>query len=225
MTSLLMVVIVREAARLLLEGMPKSGLRILNIGFGIGMVCIDTSTSSTQPLSQPPPFIQIDKYFQDAQPAVHVIIEGHPTCLGWMRHTGWYDRPGVRVLEGRWQDFLPPKFDNTSGRSLAPPSSAERQPNTDGAGLLDIGKFDVVYFDTFEEGYRGHFAFIRHVPRLLRGPSSRFSFFHGHAAKNETAYNVRYNTFIDPPVFFFFRLMNFYLEKLAKNALSPRSNT
>ena len=30
--------IVRESARLLLEGMPKSGLRILNIGFGIGMV-------------------------------------------------------------------------------------------------------------------------------------------------------------------------------------------
>ena len=119
-----------------------------------------------------------------------------------MRHTGWYDRPGVRILEGRWQDFLPPKFDNTSGRSLAPSSSAERQSNTDSAGLLDIDKFDVVYFDTFEEGYRGHFAFIRHVPRLLRGPSSRFSFFHGHAAKNETAYSVRCNTFIDPPVFF-----------------------
>ena len=33
--------IVHETARLLLEGMPKSGLRILNIGFGIGMVRIN----------------------------------------------------------------------------------------------------------------------------------------------------------------------------------------
>ena len=32
-------VIVKETARLLLDGMPTKGLRILNIGFGIGMVC------------------------------------------------------------------------------------------------------------------------------------------------------------------------------------------
>jgi hypothetical protein len=35
------IIIVRETARLLLEGMPRSGLRILNIGFGIGMVHIN----------------------------------------------------------------------------------------------------------------------------------------------------------------------------------------
>jgi hypothetical protein len=38
----------------------------------------------------------------------HVIIEGHATCIGWMKHKGWYKKPGVRVLEGRWQDFLEP---------------------------------------------------------------------------------------------------------------------
>jgi hypothetical protein len=31
-------VIVKETARLLLDGMPTKGLRVLNIGFGIGMV-------------------------------------------------------------------------------------------------------------------------------------------------------------------------------------------
>lgn len=98
-----------------------------------------------------------------------------------MRRTGWYDRPGVRILEGRWQNFLsPPK------------------PNTDTIPI-DIGKFDVVYFDTFQEGYRGHFAFIKLVPRLLRGPSSRFSYFNGHAGKDETPYKVCY--FIYPHIF------------------------
>jgi hypothetical protein len=32
--------IVLETARLLLDGMPTTGLRVLNIGFGIGMVRI-----------------------------------------------------------------------------------------------------------------------------------------------------------------------------------------
>ncbi|KAH8113188.1 S-adenosyl-L-methionine-dependent methyltransferase [Phellopilus nigrolimitatus] len=128
---------------MLLEGMPSKGLRILNIGFGLGM---------------------IDTYFQEAQPASHVIIEGHPQALAYMRRTGWYAKPGVKVLAGRWQTFLGP-------------ACAEHERN------FDIGKFDIVYFDTFMEGYRGHHAFIRHVPRLLRGPGSRFSFFHGHGAK------------------------------------------
>ena len=138
--------------------------------------------------------MQIDQYFQDAQPAEHVIIEGHPTCLGWMRHKGWYDRPGVRVLEGRWQDFFLPKLDS----------------NADSAGPVDIGKFDVVYFDTFQEGYRGHFDFIRHVPRLLRGPGSRFSYFNGHASKHKTAYKVCCTYSLNPVFFFCLLPTNFY---------------
>ena len=90
-----------------------------------------------------------------------------------MRREGWYDRPGVRVLEGRWQDFFAPQT----------PESGNAKP-------FDIGKFDIVYFDTFQEGYYGHFSFIKHVPRLLRDQNSRFSYFNGHAAKRETAYEV-----------------------------------
>jgi protein arginine N-methyltransferase 2 len=113
-----------------------------------------------------------------------------------MRHTGWYDRPGVRILEGRWQDFFSLNFDNDTefvphhtdnSHAL---SLSERKSDADSTIPVDIGKFDVVYFDTFQEGYRGHFSFIKHVPGLLRGPSSRFSYFNGHAKKHETVYKV-----------------------------------
>ncbi|KIM35895.1 hypothetical protein M413DRAFT_14278 [Hebeloma cylindrosporum] len=149
--------IMRESARLLLEGMPKSGLRILNIGFGLGM---------------------IDSYFQDAKPAEHDIIEGHPGSLGFMRHKGWYDRPGVRVLEERWQKYFSESW---------PPPDLDAE---DAKRPFNIGKFDIVYFDTFQEGYSGHFSFIKHVPRLLRDQNSRFSYFNGHWAKQETAYEI-----------------------------------
>ena len=62
------ILIVHETARLL-EGMPKSGLCILNIGFGIGMVHIlDTFLPPLYFFPQSH-FVQIDQYFQDAQPA------------------------------------------------------------------------------------------------------------------------------------------------------------
>jgi protein arginine N-methyltransferase 2 len=166
---------VRETARLLLDGMPTTGLRVLNVGFGIGMVGINWTAFSFFRL-----YAQIDTYFQDAQPTEHVIIEAHPTCLGWMREKGWYDRPGVRILEGRWQDFFP--SDSESSEALL----CEQQPNEK---YMDIGKFDVVYFDTFEEGYSGHVAFIKNVPGLLRGPGSRFSYFNGHA-RGDIQYQV-----------------------------------
>jgi hypothetical protein len=115
-------------------------------------------------------------------------------CLTWMREKGWYDRPGVRILEGRWQDFFPFGSHETQSpneglamlrRNLL---LCGQQPNED--YMADIGKFDIVYFDTFEEGYRGHFEFIKNVPGLLRGPGSRFSYFNGHAGKGDTAYQV-----------------------------------
>jgi len=167
--------IMLKTAQLLLDGMPKSGLRVLNIGFGIGM---------------------IDTYFQEAHPAEHVIIEGHPTCLGYMKHKGWYDRPGVRVLEGRWQDIfrVPDDVDDSLSPQLADYAKSlypsKRDPSIDMTVPLDIGKFDIVYFDTFNEGYRGHFAFIKQVPRLLRGPNSRFSYFNGHGEKREMQYKI-----------------------------------
>lgn len=48
-----------------------------------------------------------------------------------MKNLGWYTKPGVKILEGKWQDFI---------------ESEE---------LLAIGGFDIVYTDTFSEDYKG----------------------------------------------------------------------
>ena len=60
-----------------------------------------------------------------------MIIEPHPDVLAHMRNTGWYERPGVTILEGKWQDFI---------------TSEE---------LYAVGGFDVIYTDTFSESYSG----------------------------------------------------------------------
>jgi hypothetical protein len=46
-----------------------------------------------------------------------------------MKNFGWHTKPGVKILEGKWQDFV---------------GSEE---------LLAVGGFDVVYTDTFSEDY------------------------------------------------------------------------
>ena len=45
-----------------------------------------------------------------------------------MRDNGWYDKKGVTILEGKWQDHIE---------------------------ALHIAGFDVVYTDTFSEDYVG----------------------------------------------------------------------
>ena len=92
-----------------------------------------------------------------------------------MRDQGWFDKEGVKILEGKWQDFV---------------ESEE---------LLGTGGFDVIYTDTFSEDYAGMSSvvvlprlkdaqhsmfldlhrFFGHVPDLLEGPDSRFGFFNG----------------------------------------------
>lgn len=66
--------------------LPKEGLRVLNIGHGLGI---------------------IDNFFQSHSPTTHYIIEAHPDVLARMKQQGWYDKPGVVVHEGRWQAVLP----------------------------------------------------------------------------------------------------------------------
>ena len=89
-----------------------------------------------------------------------------------MREKGWYNKEGVTILEGKWQDFV-------------------------GTKRLEDMLFDAVYTDTFSEDYEGDIQrpfltpgthqicfedlcrFFDHVPKLLAGPDGRFSFFNG----------------------------------------------
>ncbi|KAK7533360.1 arginine N-methyltransferase-like protein [Phyllosticta citribraziliensis] len=75
--------LMRRSAELLA---PKAGLRVLNVGHGMGIV---------------------DGIFQQKQPAAHHIIEAHPAVVQRMREQGWDKKPGVVIHEGRWQDVVP----------------------------------------------------------------------------------------------------------------------
>ena len=77
--------------------------------------------------------MKIDSFFQElpTPPASHVIIEPHPDVLEYMKSQGWYSKPNVKILEGKWQDYV------------------------DSPELLGVGKFDVIYTDTFSEEYKG----------------------------------------------------------------------
>ncbi|KAJ4356017.1 Arginine N-methyltransferase 2 [Didymosphaeria variabile] len=65
---------------------PKPGLKVMNVGHGMGIV---------------------DTAIQTHEPAQHHIIEGHPQVHQRLREQGWYDKPNVIIHEGRWQDVLP----------------------------------------------------------------------------------------------------------------------
>ncbi|OGM48031.1 arginine N-methyltransferase 2 [Aspergillus bombycis] len=66
--------------------LPTSGLRVLNVGHGMGIV---------------------DGFIQEQSPAEHHIIEAHPEVVAEMKRKGWGEKPGVTIHEGRWQDILP----------------------------------------------------------------------------------------------------------------------
>ena len=112
-----------------------------------------------------------------------------------MRERGWFEKEGVRILEGKWQDFV------------------------ESGDLLSVGGFDVIYTDTFSEDYAGMLLaiaisgngrvlssvsipelhrFFGHIPDLLEGPNSRFSFFNGLGATSTLIY---IDSFPPPPPF------------------------
>ncbi|KAG0200541.1 hypothetical protein BGX28_006420 [Mortierella sp. GBA30] len=64
---------------------PEEGLRVLNVGFGLGL---------------------IDKELQKRSPSQHTIIEAHPDVYAHMLKEGWDKKPGVKILFGRWQDVI-----------------------------------------------------------------------------------------------------------------------
>ncbi|CAE6512088.1 unnamed protein product [Rhizoctonia solani] len=127
------------------------GPTVLNIGFGLGI--IDTLFQSLTP-----------------PPSRHVIIEPHPDVLAHMRSTGWFEKPGVEILQGKWQDFI--------------------NPEKVGELIGEEGGFDVVYTDTFSEGYSDLYQFFENLGDLMAGQDSRFSFFNGLGATHATFYDV-----------------------------------
>jgi protein arginine N-methyltransferase 2 len=78
-----------------------------------------------------------------------------------MKDNGWYQKPGVKILAGKWQDFV------------------EQEE------FLSLGGFDVIYTDTFSENYQDIRRFFEHLPNLLSGSNARFSFFNGLGATSE----------------------------------------
>jgi hypothetical protein len=85
-----------------------TGGDVLNVGFGMGI---------------------IDGLIAARAPRSHTIMEAHPAVLERMRADGWAERPGVRILGGRWQQTLP-------------------------VLLAEGMQFDGIFFDTYGERYR-----------------------------------------------------------------------
>jgi len=74
--------IMERSVEALLPG-EKPGRSIINIGFGMGI---------------------FDTLVQKKNVARHIIVEPHKDVLKKMKEEGWDKKPGVEILEGRWQD-------------------------------------------------------------------------------------------------------------------------
>lgn len=144
------------------ENSTGTGKRVLNIGFGLGI---------------------IDSMLAARQPARHHIIEAHPEVLarldrgvssGDSDHAAEFgaaweaagSEPGAfKVHRGRWQDLCPV--------------------------LLAQGElYDAIYFDTFGEDYTQlHRFFSDYIPGLLNDDGV-FGFFNGLGADRRICYDV-----------------------------------
>jgi protein arginine N-methyltransferase 2 len=152
---------------------PSPSLRILNIGFGLGI---------------------IDRLFAATKPAAHHIIEAHPDVLARLRCAPKFDEGGEGadkgdvageednfaffgpewlregegrnvIHEGRWQDIVPKLLEE---------------------GLV----FDVIYFDTFGEDYSQLKTFFSEYVVGLLAADGRFGFFNGLGADRRVCYDV-----------------------------------
>ncbi|GHJ90418.1 hypothetical protein NliqN6_6820 [Naganishia liquefaciens] len=154
--------LMKEHVRLMCDAHPKTkageGLNILNVGYGLGI---------------------IDDMFQDLtpRPVSHTVIEAHPQVLEHIKKRGFDQKPGVKILDGRWQDWC--KEDRLE----------ELLKATEENG----GGFDIVFIDTFAEGYEELKDFFDVLPNILAGPESVFSFWNGLGATNPTIYDVASN--------------------------------
>lgn len=122
---------------------PKD-VNIVNIGFGMGI---------------------IDTMIQAKNPTRHYICEAHPDVLKKLKQDGWYEKPNVVILEGKWQDTLP--------------------------DLLTKGIFfDGIYYDTFSEHYEDMVEDLFDLVVGLLKPTGTFSFFNGLGADRLVCYEV-----------------------------------
>ena len=136
--------IMKQSANLLTPTRSSYRPRILNIGFGMGI---------------------IDRLFQEKSPGNHDIIEAHPDVWKRMKDTGWYEKSGVTIHEGKWQDVLPKLIES------------RRQ-------------FDAIYFDTFAEDYKAFRDFFSDSVIGLLDDGGRWSFFNGLGADRQICYDV-----------------------------------
>nr|CAO98827.1 arginine methyltransferase [Nakaseomyces delphensis] len=136
--------IMKLAADTLTSSQPAGECVVLNIGFGMGI---------------------IDTFLNEKKPKKHYICEAHPDVLAKMKEDGWYEKEGVVVLEGKWQDTL--------------------------NKLLDDGTvfFDGIYYDTFSEHYEDMLDLYDLIVGLIK-PEGIFSFFNGLGADRQLCYDV-----------------------------------
>lgn len=123
---------------------PRSGLRTMNVGFGMGIV---------------------DSMFLANSPAEHHIVEAHPQVIERMREQGWFEKPNVRIHQGRWQDVLPK--------------------------LVDEGvTLDAMYYDTYAEDYKDLKQFFDEYVIALLDSDGLFGFYNGLGADRQVCYDV-----------------------------------
>ena len=122
----------------------KPGLRVLNIGHGMGIV---------------------DEFFQSKKPSMHHIIEAHPLVIEHMKVSGWYEKPGVTIHEGKWQSVLPKIIEQET-------------------------LFDAIYFDTFAEDYKALRDFFSDFLIGILDEGGKWGFFNGLGADRQVCYDV-----------------------------------
>lgn len=122
----------------------KEGLRTMNVGFGMGIV---------------------DSMFLTHSPAEHHIVEAHPQVIQQMREKGWFDKPNVKIHQGKWQDVLPK--------------------------LIEEGvTLDAIYYDTYAEDYVDLKEFFDEYVIALLDTDGLFGFYNGLGADRQVCYDV-----------------------------------
>ncbi|KAL1896209.1 Arginine N-methyltransferase 2 [Ceratocystis pirilliformis] len=151
--------IMRRSVDALLPDLP-AGARILNIGFGMGIV---------------------DGMFAATKPSRHHVIEAHEAVLAYAASKNADGSPACafgpeweasgpeegafKMYAGKWQGILPEL-------------------------LVTGEQYDAIYFDTFGEDYTQlKLFFTEFVPALL-AEGGRFSFFNGLGADRRVCYDV-----------------------------------